>query len=230
MLWTGVYALVQRAKTGDQDAWRELYGLAGTYIARLALRYQESGWAYRSASDAAAVTWSRAWDDVQTGALFRAWLTKIVRSVCTSDLRHDLAPTNHPPGGVSSLNGADTGDSSSAFGDVAAADPTPSYWVGMSEQQSVVADAVARLDPTDMAIVQLHFFEDRPLAWIAEQMGMTYDRRVAYMGAMDDASRADGVKTRHLEAAVQAVLKGEKPAVAETLARGCQIRYARTRR
>lgn len=74
---------------------------------------------------------------------------------------------------------------------------------------------------------------------IARDYGATYtpeffvldrDRRVAYMGAMDDASRAEGVKTRHLEAAVQAVLKGEKPAVAETLARGCQIRYARTGR
>jgi peroxiredoxin len=56
------------------------------------------------------------------------------------------------------------------------------------------------------------------------------DRRVAYMGAMDDAGRAESVKSRHLEAAVQAALKGEKPAVAETLARGCLIRYTRTRR
>jgi peroxiredoxin len=74
---------------------------------------------------------------------------------------------------------------------------------------------------------------------IARDYGATYtpeffvldrDRRVAYMGAMDDASRAESVKTRHLEAAVQAVLKSEKPAVAETLAHGCQIRFARTRR
>jgi len=50
------------------------------------------------------------------------------------------------------------------------------------------------------------------------------------MGAMDDAGRAESVKSRHLEAAVQAALKGEKPAVAETLARGCLIRYTRTRR
>jgi len=74
---------------------------------------------------------------------------------------------------------------------------------------------------------------------IARDYGATYtpeffvldrDRRVAYMGAMDDAGRSENVKTRHLEAAVEAVLKGEKPAVAETLARGCQIRYVRTRR
>jgi peroxiredoxin len=74
---------------------------------------------------------------------------------------------------------------------------------------------------------------------IARDYGATYtpeffvldrDRRVAYMGAMDDTNRAESVKTRHLEDAVQAVLKGEKPTVAETLARGCQIRYARTQR
>jgi peroxiredoxin len=74
---------------------------------------------------------------------------------------------------------------------------------------------------------------------IARDYGATYtpeffvldkDRRVAYMGAMDDKNRAADVTVRHLEAAVRAVLKGEKPAVAETQARGCLIRFARPRR
>ena len=73
---------------------------------------------------------------------------------------------------------------------------------------------------------------------IARDYGATYtpeffvlnrDRKIAYMGAMDDKTRADDVKEKYLEAAVDAVLKGEKPAKAETVARGCLIRYKRTR-
>ena len=58
---------------------------------------------------------------------------------------------------------------------------------------------------------------------------LTRDRKIASMGAMDDKTRADDVKEKYLEAAVDAVLKGEKPAKAETVARGCLIRYKRTR-
>ena len=38
------------------------------------------------------------------------------------------------------------------------------------------------------------------------------------------------VKHHHLEDAVSAVLKGEKPATAETTSIGCRIRYASDRR
>jgi len=56
---------------------------------------------------------------------------------------------------------------------------------------------------------------------------LTTDRKVAYMGAMDDKTKADEVKEKYLEAAVDAVLKGDKPATAETVAHGCLIRYKR---
>lgn len=55
-------------------------------------------------------------------------------------------------------------------------------------------------------------------------------RRVAYMGAMDDQDDATKVKEKFLEEAVNAVLKGEKPRVQETWARGCAIRWQRKRR
>jgi peroxiredoxin len=51
------------------------------------------------------------------------------------------------------------------------------------------------------------------------------DRKVAYLGALDDTSRAEDVKVRHLEAALDAVLAGTAPAKGETLARGCKIRF-----
>jgi peroxiredoxin len=54
-------------------------------------------------------------------------------------------------------------------------------------------------------------------------------RKVVYMGAMDDASNEAKAKVNYLEPAVAAALKGEKPAKAETLARGCAIRFKKSR-
>jgi peroxiredoxin len=54
-------------------------------------------------------------------------------------------------------------------------------------------------------------------------------RRVAYMGAMDDKTKADAVTERYLERAVDAVLKGDKPGKGETIAHGCLIRFKRSR-
>jgi peroxiredoxin len=56
------------------------------------------------------------------------------------------------------------------------------------------------------------------------------DRKIVYMGAFDDKSDAAKVEKRHVEAAITAILKGELPAVKETIARGCRVRYARERK
>jgi len=55
------------------------------------------------------------------------------------------------------------------------------------------------------------------------------DRKIAYMGAMDDHSPPAEAKVSYLEKAVEAVLKGEKPETTETLARGCRVRYSKSR-
>jgi peroxiredoxin len=73
---------------------------------------------------------------------------------------------------------------------------------------------------------------------IARDFGATYtpeffvltrDRKVAYMGAMDDKTKVDEVKERYLESAVEAVLKGEKSKTGETNPHGCLIRFKRSR-
>ena len=73
---------------------------------------------------------------------------------------------------------------------------------------------------------------------IAKDYGATYtpeffvlnrERKIAYMGAMDDKTKVEDVKERFLESAVDTILKGEKPAKAETNARGCLIRWKRVR-
>lgn len=74
---------------------------------------------------------------------------------------------------------------------------------------------------------------------IAKDYGASYtpeffvldkDRKIAYLGAMDDTSTAANVKVRFLEDALDALLKGEKPAKGETLARGCLIRWNRAKK
>jgi peroxiredoxin len=51
------------------------------------------------------------------------------------------------------------------------------------------------------------------------------DRKVMYMGAMDDNRHADRVTVNYLEPALQAALRGEKPTQAETKPVGCSIKY-----
>lgn len=57
--------------------------------------------------------------------------------------------------------------------------------------------------------------------------GQPDERRILYMGAMDDSTYADRVKSNYLEPALAAALKGEAPAVQETAPRGCRIKYPR---
>ena len=56
------------------------------------------------------------------------------------------------------------------------------------------------------------------------------NRRIVYMGALDDSTDPANVKVRYVEDAVTAVLEGKTPAVTETVGRGCLVRYARERR
>jgi peroxiredoxin len=74
---------------------------------------------------------------------------------------------------------------------------------------------------------------------IARDFGATYtpeffvldkDRKVVYMGALDDRNDPAKATVHYLEAAVQAALKGEKPPYPETVARGCLIRFAKPKR
>lgn len=56
------------------------------------------------------------------------------------------------------------------------------------------------------------------------------ERKIVYMGAMDDSPDATKVKRRWVEEAVAATLKGKAPEVKETVPIGCRIRFERRRR
>jgi peroxiredoxin len=66
-------------------------------------------------------------------------------------------------------------------------------------------------------------------AFTPEFFVLDRQRRVVYMGGMDDSSQADAVKNRYLDSAVEALLSGREPATPETTAIGCRIRYSRPR-
>jgi peroxiredoxin len=56
------------------------------------------------------------------------------------------------------------------------------------------------------------------------------ERKVVYMGGMDDSSLPKAVKSTYLQPAIEALLTGAEPSPQETVARGCLIRYVRERR
>jgi peroxiredoxin len=53
------------------------------------------------------------------------------------------------------------------------------------------------------------------------------DRKIRYMGAMDDKSPPADATKFFLEDAVTAVLSSKTPATRETFARGCRIRFVK---
>ena len=63
------------------------------------------------------------------------------------------------------------------------------------------------------AVVTPHFFV------------LDRERKIAYMGAFDDNQNEANAKKRWLAAAVDALLKGERPEVGETRQFGCAIQY-----
>ena len=55
-------------------------------------------------------------------------------------------------------------------------------------------------------------------------------RKIVYMGAMDDSADAEKVTTNYVELATEAALAGKKPETEETVAVGCGVRYKRKSR
>ncbi len=56
------------------------------------------------------------------------------------------------------------------------------------------------------------------------------DRRIVYIGAMDDKTEAEKVEQRFVELAVEAALKNELPAITTNPCKGCSIPYKRKKR
>ena len=73
-----------------------------------------------------------------------------------------------------------------------------------------------------------------PTQKIAKEYGAMYtpeffvldaNRKIAYMGSLDDKNKAEDAKEQFLASALDAMLAGKAPVKSETLARGCKIRF-----
>jgi hypothetical protein len=51
------------------------------------------------------------------------------------------------------------------------------------------------------------------------------DRKVVYIGAVDDNNNAEKAETHHLRDALDAVLAGKRPPKEDTKPRGCSVKY-----
>ena len=56
------------------------------------------------------------------------------------------------------------------------------------------------------------------------------DRKIVYMGALDDSPDGKKISKKYVEAAIEATINHHKPEVAETIAIGCGVRFDRNRR
>jgi len=74
---------------------------------------------------------------------------------------------------------------------------------------------------------------------IAKDYGATYtpeffvldrQRKIAYMGALDDSPDEKNVQVRHVATTLTALLANKQPKLTETIAIGCRIRIERPRR
>lgn len=71
--------------------------------------------------------------------------------------------------------------------------------------------------------------KDYGAVYTPEFFVLNKERKISYMGAMDDKTNVTEVKDKYLESAVDAVLAGKPVSKSETPARGCLIRFKRTR-
>ena len=56
------------------------------------------------------------------------------------------------------------------------------------------------------------------------------DRKLVYMGALDDSSDPAKATRNYVEEAIEATLKGQTPEFSSRVPRGCKVRYAKVRR
>lgn len=184
----GFHDLLARAHDGDRTAIDELLALIRPWIEQAARQAAPQHRPDGSTSDLVQEALLRAWqkldqfqgggDEVQSLAMFRAWLARIVSRLGFNAARDGKARQRTPPGKLLRLDGqgpADSGDSAAGI-DPSAAEPTPSAAVLADERARLVRAALDRLtDPLDRDIIQLRFFEAHSLRQIALKLGCNHE-------------------------------------------------------
>jgi peroxiredoxin len=94
----------------------------------------------------------------------------------------------------------------------------------------------ARAKERKFGFLYLHDDEKSSLAasygarWTPEFFVLDKERKVAYMGAIDDSPEGTKVQKKYVEDAAAAILSGKSVGTAETPVAGCRIRFPKERR
>ena len=102
-------------------------------------------------------------------------------------------------------------------------------------KRDTLEDLTERAKQREFAFDYLHdesqkIAKDHGAIFTPEFYVFNKDRKLIYMGAMDDQTDAAKVQKKFVEEAITAGLKGGRPEVTETIARGCRVRYVRERK
>jgi RNA polymerase sigma factor (sigma-70 family) len=188
MSWRGIGDLIERAKSGDDHAWRALHEMVRPYLLNLAQRTLGPAWPEQSASDLTQDTWGRAVksigefrggpDDDQTAAVLRAWLGRIMKNTHANRVRSARTRRRKAPAPVVSLEALGRFNSSDGVSplELVSGESTPSANVRREESRRVIQQVLERLpDPRDRELLLWYFFEGCPLSQIAERQGVSVD-------------------------------------------------------
>ena len=182
----GFQVLVRAAQEGSREAMDGVLKILEPYIEPLARLYANPLKPEESTADLLQASCLRAWNhlgsfragenDDDTFAMFRAWLSTIVRRLGLNARRDQRRQKRHPAGGLLSLDQAAGTDSSNGPGvDVASRHTTPSGKLSQAELKEQVERVLAEMsDEVDRRIIRLYFFRQMSLMEISRELSMSY--------------------------------------------------------
>ena len=166
--------LILEARSGDEAAWRELYGRYQRMLL-VAVECRMPGFLQRrfDAEDVLQDAFYKAWNNIerfeyQGEGSFRRWLRRIVlnefRNVISAQRREQRSP------------GSEDGDAGS-LDSTADERPAPSQLLKEMEEKRDVLARLANLDEDEQEIISMRIFED--MSWVAVGRVLGCDRETA---------------------------------------------------
>ncbi len=194
----GFQGLVDRARDGDRKAMDLVLERLRPYLVQLARRYADRGRPDESTSDLLQESCLRAWqkmptfaggnDDAETFAMFRAWISQIVRRRGIQSRRARSAKGRIPQDKIVRLKSPSSGVTTtrSAGNEPPAKGASPSTNARTRELSDRLRELLRKLaDRQAATIVEMRFFDEFTIAEIARKLDLGYDQvRDQYRGTM----------------------------------------------
>ncbi|MCL2671460.1 MAG: RNA polymerase sigma factor [Clostridiales bacterium] len=154
-------AMVALAKKGDEHAIRRLYTETKAYAYYVARQYLQTD---ADAQDALQETYGTVFaklDSLTDGRAFMAWLHKIVTNKCLNIIKRSR---------IAYVSMDEVAEFAADTEEV-----LPAEWVDRAEKRTEIMRIIHELPPGHRLAVLLHYIEGRPIAEVAEEMGITVE-------------------------------------------------------